>query len=138
MLGENAGAGKDFAQVISLAPGGAPYAVLWLTLATRRSHQAAGGALAAGTSALDPNQWPAPILRFLLGQISGDVLAKAAVDPDAGVTASRQCEVAFYGGEAALIAGHKDEASADLTRARTLCNERTLEAAAATLALDGK
>ena len=65
-------------------------------------------------------QWPAPILRHLLGQIDRDALM-AAADSDEKTRKGRECEAHFYVAEELLSAGDKAHARALLEEARSGC-----------------
>jgi lipoprotein NlpI len=133
LSGDDAHAVENFGRAIDVAPQGAPYALLWMKLAVLRSHRDDGGRLATGAAALDLGQWPGPVLGFLNGDISATDFAKAAGNP--GLNPNQACEAAFYPGIAALIAGKKDEAKADLTQAKATCADASIESAAAVIAL---
>jgi len=138
LAGEDAHAVSDFSLAIDVAaPQPAPYALLWLALAVKRSHLDDGGHLAAGEAALDPAQWPAPILRFLQGEIGATDLATAATDPtlDPQDATQRDCEASFYYGESARLSGDTAEAKRNLTHARDTCTGGTLEYNAAAFEL---
>lgn len=131
LSGDDAHAMENFGRAIDVAQQGAPYAVLWMKLAALRSHRDDGGQLSKGAAALDLTQWPGPVLHFLNGDISAADLTAAAGDPAANP--NQACEAAFYSGVAAMIAGKKDEAKADMTQARALCGDASIESAAATI-----
>jgi lipoprotein NlpI len=57
------------------------------------------------------SKWPAPIIRFYLGQITPEAVLDAAHDSNANKKREQLCEANFYLGEWALQRGTKDEAA---------------------------
>jgi lipoprotein NlpI len=55
--------------------------------------------------------WPAPVIRMFLGQLTPAAALAAADDPDAKKKKGQVCEADFYSGEVALRQGAKDEAA---------------------------
>jgi lipoprotein NlpI len=84
------------------------YAALWLDLATKRSGQASR--LPELAAQVDMSKWPAPIIRFLLGEITSPAMFEAAKDGNASKERGQLCEANFFSGELALQRGAKDEA----------------------------
>jgi lipoprotein NlpI len=126
-LGRFADAAHDLTASVK-ADGTDPYAVLWLYLAQRRT--AAGDleetvTLLKQMSALASNAWPAPVLRFYMGQSTAATLRAAANNGDAAQRPRQLCDAAFYAGEQALIAR-------DLATAATLLAEATADCPAPT------
>ncbi len=76
-------------------------------------------------------QWPAPVIRFYLGQLTADALIGAADDPNPHTKAGQLCEANFFSGERALQQGAKDEAARLFHLAVTLCPQDFDERAAA-------
>jgi len=126
VAGDDAQAVADFSAVIQAAPQ-APYAVLWLALAQKRHPTDDGGALDAGLAALDLQQWPGPLVRFVRGEISADDLAAAAADPDPKTAGKQDCEVSFYSAAVALIASDPGSGKSGLTRALGVCSPDNIE-----------
>jgi lipoprotein NlpI len=135
VAGDDAQAVADFSAVIQAAPQ-APYAVLWLALAQKRHPTDDGGALDSGLAALDLQQWPGPLVRFVRGEISSDDLAAAASDPDPKTAQKQDCEAGFYAAAVALIAGDQRSAKTGLEHALSVCSPDNIEyhAAAALVA----
>ena len=131
LAGADQPAMSDFTAAIRAAPQGAPYAVLWLTLAGLRSRQDPGQDLADGAAVLDPAAWPAPVLAFVQGKMTEQDLASAAADPDPATAVRQDCEAAFYSGEAARIVGDAAAARTRLQHARDVCSPDNLEYRAA-------
>jgi carboxyl-terminal processing protease len=85
-----------------------PYWPIWRSLVRK-----AGGDQAAAAASLDQglkmvgSKWPAPIMQFLAGTISEGRLRTLANTGDQRTRAEQLCEVEFYRGEAAYLAGDK-------------------------------
>ena len=89
----------DFRRLSELDPKDA-YAALWLDLARRRSGMASELADAAGR--FDMQKWPAPIVRFFLGEETLDAVMAAADDPNPVRSRTHVCEASFFAGELLL------------------------------------
>ena len=126
LAGDDAQAVADFSAVIQAAPR-APYAVLWLALAQKRHPVDDGGTLASGLAALDLEQWPGPLVRFVRGEISAADLATAASDPDPKTAANQDCELNFYSAAVAAIGGDPAAAKAGLDHALRVCSPDNIE-----------
>jgi tetratricopeptide (TPR) repeat protein len=122
--GSLARAHGDLKRASELAPKNA-YHVLWLDLAERRNHLARS--LPEAASRLDMTSWPAPVIRLLLGETT----AVLADDPDPNKKQGQACEANFFGGEAALLDGAKQEAARLLRLAANDCPRAFFERAAA-------
>lgn len=84
----------------------AAYTRLWLHLATRRS----GG---KNPQSPIPEQWPAPVLAYLKGDLSAQQLLRATEDKERITQIERQCEAYYFMGQKSLLEG-------DIASARTL------------------
>jgi lipoprotein NlpI len=126
LSGDDGQAAADFSAVIQ-ANTAAPYAVLWLALTEKRHPGSEGGVLESGAAALDPYQWPAPVVRYLRGQISAEDLAGLAADPDPETAKKQDCEASFYSGALARISGDEASAKSRLEHARGVCSPDNLE-----------
>jgi lipoprotein NlpI len=124
--GDDAQAAADFAAMVQASPQ-APYAVLWLALTQKRHPVDDGGVLDAGLAALDLQQWPGPLVRFVRGELSSDDLAAAATDPDPKAAEKQDCEVRFYSAAVALIAGDQGAARSGLEQALSTCSPDNIE-----------
>ena len=121
LAGDDGQAATDFMAVIQASPQ-APYAVLWLALTEKRTPGDDGGALETGLAALDLQQWPGPLIRFVRGEISAeDIAAAVAGDP------KQDCEASFYSGAAARLAGDEPAAKTQFEHARAGCPRDNLE-----------
>jgi len=135
LSGDDKQAVADFSAVIQANPQ-APYAVLWLALAKRRTVALDdGGVLDAGLAALDLQQWPGPIIGFIRGEVTPDALAAAATDPDAETARKRDCEASFYSGALSGIAGDPAAAKTRYQHALGVCSPDNIEYHAAAAAL---
>ncbi len=126
LAGDDAQAAADFTTVIR-ATSQAPYAVLWLALTEKRHPGDDGGVLETGLAALDPYQWPGPVVRFIRGEISAEDLASQAADPDPTTAKKQDCEASFYSGALARITGDAASAKASLEHARDVCSPENIE-----------
>jgi lipoprotein NlpI len=85
-----------------------PYAALWLDIVEWRSNVRSRSPRAS--SQIDMANWPAPVIRLFMGEISpADALA-AARDGDAEKQKAQICEANFYSGQLALAQGDQQEA----------------------------
>jgi lipoprotein NlpI len=134
LSGDDKQAAADFSAVIQ-ATAQAPYAVLWLAVTARRGPIEDGGVLDTGLAALDLDQWPGPIVRFVRGEISPDDLATAAADPDPETARKQDCEASFYSGLLAKIAGDQASATVRYQHAVGVCSPDNIEFHAAQAAL---
>ena len=75
--------------------------------------------------------WPAPVVRYLLGELSRPQLLAAANDPNPKVKQRQICEANFYSGEMALLQGAKEDARALFRLATEDCPRQFTEWAAA-------
>jgi tetratricopeptide (TPR) repeat protein len=103
------------------------YVVLWLYLARQRSHAGGGQELNAEAKNLELDKWPGPIVRYYQGLISKEATLTAAADPNPNTAGRQNCEVAFYIGEVALIAGRTAEAKTSFRHALDICASGSVE-----------
>jgi lipoprotein NlpI len=97
----------DMSQAAELDPTDANEA-LWLEIVGQRS--GATSRLSQATAKIDMTQWPAPMIRMFLGQLTPAAALAAADDPDPKKKKSQVCKANFYSGELSLNKGLKDEA----------------------------
>jgi len=111
--GEHARAARSFAQALDYDEGmGALYAAIWVHLAVARGGLNMLSPLAPYATAVPPAQWPAPVVRMLVGTISpADAIALADA-PDAETFLNQKCEAYFYAGEQYLVQHDADAARA--------------------------
>jgi lipoprotein NlpI len=76
-------------------------------------------------------QWPAPVIRLYLGQMTTAAVLTAADDPNAAKKTGQVCEANFYSGEWALRQGAKDDAAHLFQVAARDCPKTLIERSAA-------
>lgn len=81
---------------------------LWLDIARRRN--GLPSQLQGRTTALNMTEWPAPIVRLFLGEITWEATLAAADDVDPKKKKGQVCEANFFIGELALQKGMRIEA----------------------------
>jgi tetratricopeptide (TPR) repeat protein len=96
-------AAGDLARYVSAKPKDA-YAILLLYLARQRADTSGAEELDVQARALDPTQWPGPIISYYQGNISAEALLKMVADPDPNSVNVQDCEAAFFIGEIDIIA----------------------------------
>jgi lipoprotein NlpI len=136
--GSRATAQADFDLAARLRPKDA-YIALWREIASRRADERS--TLEQAVSQIDMTAWPAPIIRFLLGENTQEVLLASAKDSDPKKSRERLCDTNFFVGQLALQRGSKEEAKRAFQIAVRDCPRQFLEMAAATTelrALNGK
>ena len=79
--------------------------------------------------------WPAPVVRLIRGDIGLEATIAAASDPDPDKAKEQLCEARFYGAQARLANGAKDEAAPLFRQAVADCPQFSTERAAATAEL---
>jgi lipoprotein NlpI len=112
----------DFTQVTAMIPK-SHYMALWLEIVNKRSQLQSQ--LGEATKQLDMTKWPAPVIRFYLGQLTPQALLAAADDPDAKKKAKQICEAFFYTGQWQLQRGDKRQATALFQKALSSCSKTT-------------
>ena len=128
------GGADDLARAVAMAPGDA-YAALWLTIVRERAGLAPS--TRALTEALTSEDWPAPLLRFYLGETDAAGLDRSVDSGDPRLFGTRRCEADLYLGEWHVIR-HEDEAArALLMGARSECPHDFVEYRAASEELAG-
>jgi lipoprotein NlpI len=106
--GNSAKALADLRHASQLDPSDA-YHAIWVDIIGHRNN--VPSRLSQAIAKIDMTEWPAPVIRLFLGQMSPAAVLAAADDPDATKTNNQVCEANFYSGELALRAGAKDEAT---------------------------
>jgi lipoprotein NlpI len=106
------------------------YGAIWLHLARQRLRQDDSEDFAAHATLVDSTRWPAPVVRYMLGDIGPDSLRglAAAAELDGQ---SQRCVVSFYLGEAALLRGEEPAAQSLFDETRTTCPKELNEHRAA-------
>ncbi|OAF06185.1 hypothetical protein AYJ54_21170 [Bradyrhizobium centrolobii] len=122
----------DIDRSTSLDPKDA-YAALWREIVSKRS--GTPGELDEAAKLLDTSRWPAPIVRFFLGEMTFEALRKSAQDDSARKTKGQVCEANFYSAELALQRGSKEDALRLLELAAADCPKTFVESRAADVEL---
>lgn len=125
--GRYADAAKDFARYVEAYPG-SHHGQIVRFLVRERAGEWAWPDLARAAARLDLEKWPSPVIHFLLGNMREAELRDAARHEKAETQAAQLCEVEFYVGYAALLAGDKAAARAQMEKARDLCKPTYIEA----------
>jgi lipoprotein NlpI len=119
---------SDVNQAAELEPKDAIMAI-WLDIVGKRSKLPSR--LSEIVGKIDMTKWPGPLVRLYLGQLTSEAVLAAADDPD-GETKKRQvCQANFYGGELALQAEAKDDATRLFRLAAAGCSPATIQWSAA-------
>jgi lipoprotein NlpI len=84
---------------------GVAYNSMWLHIALQRGAVSGESGLEALADAFPPDQWPAPVMRVLVGTGTPEAAIAAAAAPDPESYLKLQCEAQFYAGEHYLIKG---------------------------------
>ena len=106
------------------------YGALWLHLARQRLRQDDSEDFAAHAALVDSTRWPAPVVRYMLGDIGPDSLRALAAAAELDGQ-SQRCVVSFYLGEAALLRGEESSAQSLFDETRTSCPKELNEHRAA-------
>lgn len=125
----------DFASLLALRA--SPFDSMWLSLARMRRGLDAAPALEQGLSRLgDAAQWPAPVMRHLLGRLDRPGLMAAAADPDPVKRKERECEARYYSAARLRIAGDEAQARPLLEQSADQCPRTFIEYDSALLDLE--
>src|SRR5258705_622556 len=130
LLGNLAQAAADLQRELSLDSANASV-VLWLHIARQRLRQDDASDFEAQAAHVDSTRWPAPVIRYFLGSLSGDSLRAAAADTTAGRAKGEPCTIGFFLGEEALVHGRRADARALLKETRESCPKELNEQRAA-------
>jgi len=95
---------------------------LWRYAAQVMAHRDARGALAKAVSNQNLSEWPGPIAKFLLGQISAGELEVVAESDEAAKQSNGKCPTAFFVGIDALRRGNKQRARELFQLAQARCS----------------
>ena len=106
-----------------------PYQAAWLHIARARAGQNDAEELARNAGKIDLKQWPGSLIGFYLGQVKLDDVS--APSNHGGMGHGRECNLAFFSGENALIKKDSAEAGQLFVRARAVCNIHTMQFLAA-------
>jgi lipoprotein NlpI len=108
MAGAFSAASEDLMKAVSL-PNAPKHLALWKFVAEARAGTSRPDTLTSAMRGMDSTQWPAPLMRYFLGEADGDAVISAAIEiPE--LTSGRLCETYFFLGQAALILSDTTEA----------------------------
>jgi lipoprotein NlpI len=113
-------ASADYQQSLKLNTA-QPYAVIWLHLARKRMGEDDTQDLTQRATKLESTRWPAPVVKFFLGQMTSDQLMAAAASGSPGEVKDQHCGAAFYLAEDALLREDRTAATAQFKIARDVC-----------------
>jgi lipoprotein NlpI len=95
-------AAANYLQAFKLTSQGSsrgPYLVLWYAMSADRTGALDHAALATDVSALDSEDWPAPLLDFYRGKATAEKVYSIAANGGAQIATNQKCEAEFYIGE---------------------------------------
>ena len=95
--------------------------LLWRYAAQVRSRRDARGALAKDIGQENLDEWPGPIVKFLLGKLPAGELEVMAESDDTAKRANGKCPAAFFVGMDAVRRGDKQKAREQLQLAQARC-----------------
>jgi lipoprotein NlpI len=104
---------------------------IWLYLARKHLGEDDTRSLIQRAAKVRDGQWPAPAVKFYLGQATADQLLVAAASPDPEKDQRQQCEATFYIAEDALLHQDRAKAMAGFQTAAGICPQWILTYAAA-------
>lgn len=106
-------ASQEFSRALQHAEGDqVVYAVMWIELALRRGDIDRQGPIGMIAAQIQPEQWPAPVVQMLAGQMEPEAAIEAASGSNPRQTLMKQCEAYFYAGQQYLVRGERDKAKA--------------------------
>jgi len=113
----------DFEHAISAVPSSrtAVFAALMLHVAMKRQGQDDAQQLAPVAAAADLSQWPGPVLKLDLGQMTAGEVMLDAAHADADLQKWQVCEANYFTGEDALLHHQQATALVRLKAARDAC-----------------
>jgi lipoprotein NlpI len=118
--GDAAKAAADLAKSANLKVWG--YNALWLSLARMRAHVPDTDDVSLANNAKKlMDQWPMPVIKFLLGQVNVDQVRMAANEGDPARLNERVCDADFYVAEYNLARGDAAGATPLLQHATQVC-----------------
>lgn len=100
-----------------------PYQVAWLHIARARAGQNDAEELARNAEKIDLKSWPGTLISFYLGRTTIDQLSPPSNHGAMGH--GRECNLAFFVGQDALLKKDNAGAAARFQRARAFCNIHT-------------
>lgn len=133
-LAEFADAASDLDRALEREPENA-YRMIWRYLARARSGEDAREALARNASAVNMQEWPGPLIAFLLGEGTLQQTVKATQDVDFEKQVTKTCEAAYYVGQQFLVQARPEQARRWFGTAVVTCTPPLVEFAGARAAL---
>lgn len=101
---------------------------LWLAMARKRAGENADDGLRASAQGLDFGNWPGPIVRLYLGQISRKAVIEAAADPEPSKALHQSCEAEFHVAEMDLVSFQTEAAKAGFRHILDICPKASVAA----------
>jgi tetratricopeptide (TPR) repeat protein len=101
-----------------------PYQAAWLHVARARAGENDAEELKRNAGKIDLKQWPGTLIAFFLGQATLDQISPPSSHGNMGH--ARECNLAFFTGEQALIKKDSGEAARLFTHTRAVCNIHTV------------
>ncbi|MBV8191692.1 MAG: tetratricopeptide repeat protein [Alphaproteobacteria bacterium] len=121
-LGNYAESADDFDATLEGRTGRARLApILWRYAAQVRAHRDARGTLAKAVASEPLDEWPGPIVKFLLGRMPVGELEVLAESDEAAKRANGKCPSALFVGLDALRRGDRQQAHNQLQLAQARC-----------------
>ena len=113
------------------------YSAMWLALARSKAGvpDTDNYSLANNAMKLDLNQWPGPIVKYLMGQAKREDVVEAANQGDPAKVGERVCDADFYVAEQDIIHNNPVAAKAGFQRAAEKCPFASFERMGATAEL---
>ena len=96
------------------------YDSIWLYFSRARRGVDARDVLEEAAAKLPGDEWPAPVIQYLLGKIDRAALMAAAAQ-DEKQRKARECEARFYVAQRLIVEGRRDDARPLLQEARDQC-----------------
>jgi lipoprotein NlpI len=133
-LGEFALAARDFSLAARLSKPDA-YIAIWSYLARTRNGEDARSEFEQAVRQIPAHEWPAPVLRAYLGDISPEAALLAAAHADPRKQVEQRCETYYYLGQWRVIRSEQEQAVINLRSAQSQCPTTFLEYTGATAEL---
>ena len=122
--GNTARAINDLHKAVELEPNDS-YSAMWLEIASRRGGKS--GVLAESLPNLDMNEWPAPLVKLMMGRTTAKAALEAAKNSNPKLDREQRCEANFYIGVWESLNGSQEKAREPLAYAVANCPHRFLE-----------
>jgi tetratricopeptide (TPR) repeat protein len=133
LAGRYAAAAADFETALRLGASAhtedvlwIPYQAAWLHIARARAGENDAAELASNAARVKLDQWPGTLLALFLGRIEPAAIAAPTSHSAMSIGRRRECNVAFFLGQAALIAGDTATAQRQLSQARSACSPQAV------------